>query len=151
MVYCKALKKYVPACYILMSGKTSECYWQAFNWLVLRVPGLAPEFVGVDFEIAFFKAAREHFPDAILVGCKFHFKQALRKKMLELGIPEGQIAFAMKKGVLDVLLVIPPAQLKEGVLYVRTKIMDHVMSLDDFDYQCDVDVWDEFFDGYFNS
>ena len=61
----------------------------------------------LDFEKAMMNAARDQFPDAILVGCFFHFKQALRKHMGSLGICEAQIKMAMTKNCIDILCMIP--------------------------------------------
>jgi hypothetical protein len=45
----------------------------------------------VDFECAFFTQLGAHFPDAKLMGCLFHFKQAARRKMVDLGIPNSEV------------------------------------------------------------
>ena len=132
-----------------MTGKTRECYWQAFNWLAMEVPDLNPRYIGVDFELAFFSTARAHFEEAILIGCKFHFKQAILKHLKGLGIKPSQWSFAMRQGVIDLLMVIPPSQLQDGVLFVRHMIMDYIMELDDYE-DSDAELWDEFWDGYFN-
>jgi len=54
MIFDTSLQIYVPVAWILMTGKTDECYWQAFNWLTNAVPRMDPSFIGVDFEKAFF-------------------------------------------------------------------------------------------------
>ena len=46
MVHCI----YIPCAWVLMTGKTSECYWQVFNWLATACPNLDPSYIGVDFE-----------------------------------------------------------------------------------------------------
>lgn len=151
MVFVSSLEIYVPTCYILMTGKTHECYWQAFNWLCSEVPRATPKYIGVDFEINFFTVARDHFPGAELIGCKFHFKQAILKKLKEgTNIKSSQWLFAMKKGVIDLLMVIPKAQLEQGIEFVRKMIIDHISQLEDFT-SGDVKLWDEFWEGYFKS
>lgn len=134
-----------------MTGKTEECYWQAFNWLCSEVSECSPYCVGVDFERAFFKQVSIHFPNAKLIGCLFHFKQAAMKKMKEMAIEMDQISFAMKTGVYDLLTVIPVEDLQKGIAYVRTKIADHIMALDlDSSGQTEsLAKWDKFFDDYF--
>jgi hypothetical protein len=101
-----------------MSGKTEECYWQAFNWLTSAVEDIDASYIGVDFERAFFTQLGAHFSDAKLMGCLFHFKQAARRKMVDLGIPDSEIKFAMARGMYDLLTVIPIDQLEKGVVYV---------------------------------
>jgi hypothetical protein len=88
MVFDAALKIYVPVAWILMTGKPDECYWQAFNSLCNTVEFIDPSYIGVDFELAFFRMIGIHFLDAKLFGCKFHFKQAARRMMVKLEISE---------------------------------------------------------------
>ena len=71
MIFDACLKIFIPVVWILMSGKTEECYWQAFNWLSSAVEEIKPSYIGIDFECAFFSQARNHFPEATLIGCKF--------------------------------------------------------------------------------
>ena len=113
MVFDVARQIYIPCAWVLMTGKTTECYWQVFNWLTSAVQDMDPAYVGVDFERAFFTNVRIHFENAKLLGCLFHFKQALRRKMKQLLFPDEEVSFAMKTGVIDVLTVIPPGVLQD--------------------------------------
>ena len=61
MVFDAARKIYVPSAWILMMGKTAECYWQVFNWLTSTLQDLNPSFVGVDFEWNFFEVSATFF------------------------------------------------------------------------------------------
>ena len=72
---------YTPVAWALMTGQTNECYWQVFNWITSVVQDLDPSYIGVDFELAFFTNVSIHFPKTKLIGCLFHFKQAIRRKM----------------------------------------------------------------------
>jgi hypothetical protein len=101
-----------------MSGKTEECYWQAFTWLTNAVKDIDASYLGVDFEHAFFTQLGIHFPDAKLMGCLFHFKQAARWKMVDWGIPEIEITSAMAQGVYNLLTVTPIQQLEKGIVFV---------------------------------
>eukprot|EP00804_Cyclotella_cryptica_P014847 CCRYP_021233-RA/>CCRYP_021233-RA protein AED:0.19 eAED:0.19 QI:1615/0.57/0.5/1/0/0/8/0/352 len=115
MVFDARLRIFIPVAWILMTGKTNECYWQAFNWLCSAVDEIAPAYIGVDFERAFFTQVSNHFAKADLIGCLFHFKQALRRKMIKLGIPEEEVKFVMQKGVIDLITVIPVEHLNPKV------------------------------------
>ena len=42
MVFDAACKIYVPCAWILISGKTAECYWQVFDWLTSTLQDLNP-------------------------------------------------------------------------------------------------------------
>ncbi|ETO66972.1 hypothetical protein F444_15973, partial [Phytophthora nicotianae P1976] len=52
------------------------------------------------------KAVKTQFPDSTIVGCLFHFKQVLRRKMLKLKITEDEVNLAMLDGCIDRLTVI---------------------------------------------
>ena len=148
MVFDAALKIYVPVAWVLMSGKTEECYWQAFNWLTSAVEDIDPSYIGVDFERGFFTQISNHFPDAKLIGCKFHFKQAARRMMVKLGIVETEIQYAMKTGIYDLLTVLPLDQIEKGIAYVRTKIIVFVeeQKYSEKETQASFDLWDKFWD-----
>ena len=77
-----------------MTGKTLECYWQAVNWLTSVVDSIAPTFVGVDFKRAFYTQVANHFTEAEIIGCLFHFKQTLHRRMIKLGTPMTKSSFA---------------------------------------------------------
>ena len=125
MVFDAKLHIFIPVAWILMTGKTNECYWQAFNWLTSAVDSINPAFVGVDFEWAFFSQVTNHFSEAEIIGCLFHFKQALCRKMIKIGIPEDEVKFAMRKGVMDLITVIPKDELNPlGVNFVAAMILD---------------------------
>ena len=82
-----------------MTSKTLECYWQAFNWLTSVVDLIAPAFVGVDFERAFYPQDANHFTEAEIIGCLFHFKQAIHRQMNKLGIPNDKVKLCLRKGI----------------------------------------------------
>ena len=103
MVYDSSMFIYIPVMYILMTGKTEECYHQAFTYIHGELPTCDPYCIGVDFERAFFSAAGLFFPEAHLVGCLFHFKQAACCEMIDLGIPDHEVQIAMRFGVYDFL------------------------------------------------
>jgi hypothetical protein len=129
MVFDKALLIYIPVMWILMTGKTTECYHQAFTYIQGEAPDCEPSFIGVDFERAFFTNAGLFFPESDLVGCLFHFKQAGRRKMGKLGIDTIEMTIAMARGVYDLLTILPKDELEErGIPFVQTMIMEKIGS-----------------------
>ena len=96
-----------------MSGNVDEYYCQAFNWLTSIVQDLIPAYVNVDFEWAFFSQVGNYFSDAELVGCHFHSKQAVRRKMTHMRITEAEVKFVMRWGVFDLITAIPDDELKD--------------------------------------
>ena len=146
MVYDQALKVYVPVAWVLMTGATFECYYQAYHAINSDAEGEAdPAIVGVDFETALFQAIKLFWPDAHQSGCNFHFKQALRRKMIDMRIPKDQISFALSFGVIDLLTVLPKDELEDkGIPFVRTMIADAFP-------ESDMEIWDKFWDVYFKQ
>ena len=84
-----------------------------------------PETIGVDFEQAFINALRECFPNAKIIGCLFHWKQAIRRKMIGLGIPKVVVSYFMRPGMLDLLTVLPP----EDIATINSKDLIYVAAL----------------------
>ena len=129
LVFDAACKIHVPCGWVLMMGKTAECYWQVFNWLTSTLQDLNPSFVGVDFEWNFFRSVSNFFPDAKASGCNFHFKQAGRNQMKRRHIPDEEVRFAMRFGVYDLLTVIPVQHLSAGIDFVIEMIEAHLEEL----------------------
>ncbi|ETI32572.1 hypothetical protein F441_20513 [Phytophthora nicotianae CJ01A1] len=68
-------------------------------------------------------AVQTQFRDAIVLGCLFHMKQALRRAMKRFAIPEAECLVAMSKGVLDMLTVIDPELVeKRGIPWVKCEV-----------------------------
>ncbi|POM69289.1 Hypothetical protein PHPALM_14436 [Phytophthora palmivora] len=107
---------YVPAMYVLMDSKQQDVYWNVLNYIVIQTGRLLePSSVTCDFERALMNAVTEQFPLVKIVGCLFHWKQALRRKMLEKRIPLDQISAALAPDVLDVLTLIPVDEIPDKV------------------------------------
>ena len=142
LVFDDVLEIYIPVAYILMTGKTDSCYYHAFQMLLTDCDGnIDPFCVGVDFEPAFFNNVGIFFENAFQAGCDFHFKQALRRKMVDMRIPEEEISLALSRGYIDLLVVIPIDEIEtKGIPFVQ-----HLLA----GQGCDMDLWDTFFDGYF--
>ncbi|GMF63467.1 unnamed protein product [Phytophthora fragariaefolia] len=116
----------VPAMYVLLDSKQQDVYWNALNYVIIQTGRLPePATVTYDFERGLMNAITDQFPLVKIVGCLFHWKQALRRKMIELRIPQDQIAAVLTPGVLDILTIIPVDQIADkGVRFVRSKITE---------------------------
>jgi hypothetical protein len=124
MAYEPNVDLYVPIFYVLTTGKCDWSYWNIFNWLKTCCGlKLAPKTITCDFERALINGVRDHFPQVTIVGCLFHWKQAIRRKLIDLRIPAESVSAAMKPGVIDVLTLVPYNEIKShGIPYVRSKI-----------------------------
>jgi hypothetical protein len=79
----------------------------------------------VDLERAFYAQVANHFTEAEIIGCLFHFKQALCRKMIKLGIPDDEVKYCMRKGIIDLLTAIPKDDLTKGVNFIAAMIFDY--------------------------
>jgi len=98
MIYAAREHKCIPLMWILQTGKTSRCYNEAISWVSRCLSGgHCPDvaFGGTDFEPTFFGAVKLFFRDTFLVGRRFHFKQAIHRKLLRM---------AMHRCVVDAIL-----------------------------------------------
>ncbi|OQR87133.1 putative cleavage induced protein [Achlya hypogyna] len=99
-------KRQYPDLSLFIDGtfRDNWAYWEMLNQVKIQCDvKIFPSTVSCDFEKGLISAVRDQFPDARLVGCLFHLKQAFRRKMVSLRIPKEQIQRAMEPGVMDVL------------------------------------------------
>ncbi|ETO67718.1 hypothetical protein F444_15392 [Phytophthora nicotianae P1976] len=105
MAYEPAVDLYLPIRDVLVQNKSQETYWRVLNVLItLSNSQLEPQNVTCDFKVALINAVLEHFPRANL---------ALRRKMVNLRIPEDQIKDALSSGKLDTLTRIPVDEIRK--------------------------------------
>lgn len=121
MMYDSAHDYYVPCFYVLVDNKDKLTYTLMFQCELK----CNPKVVVCDFEHAIHQDVEEQFktPKVNIVGCLFHWKQAIRRKMIEVRIPADQIEVAMTPGYIDVLTVIPEHKIRlKGIPYVIRKV-----------------------------
>lgn len=125
MIYDEIAGIYLPVVWTLMSSKTEICYKQAFSCLYSINPNIDIFKAGVDFEPALFNGFQFWFSDTILIGCFFHFMQALRKKMKEFHIIKDEIKAAVE--AFQYLIVLPPDELDvKGIDFIWSIIIDYL-------------------------
>lgn len=64
-----------------MSRRTTDCYKSVFDYINKEILPMKGSKIITDFEIALRNALREILVDLILLGCWFHYCQALRKRI----------------------------------------------------------------------
>ena len=83
-----------------------------------------PKTITCDFEVALLKSIHEEFSgeDVDITCCEFHWKQALRRKLIQFGLPTKQVSKMIEDGGTMKLLTIIPIDgiLSKGVPYVRS-------------------------------
>jgi len=72
-----------------------------------------------DFEPTLVRALKEQFPEASTILCFFHWKQALRRKLLK-NIPDIFINRLMSPdGLINILPMVPTIEIPKAVAYIR--------------------------------
>jgi hypothetical protein len=91
----------------LIDSKDVLTYWHFLHFvLVPSVMKLSPSTITADFEKTLLQAIKEQFPSIAVIGCPLHFKQALRRRLIKLKIPNEHIYFVMQPGMFDSLTTI---------------------------------------------
>ncbi|XP_057329789.1 uncharacterized protein LOC130670404 [Microplitis mediator] len=71
----------LPVCWMFMTRKSSLAYTAGLTYFKNQLaPHIQPEIIIIDFESSLEIATRLAFPLAKIVGCNFHYCQALMKK-----------------------------------------------------------------------
>ncbi|KAG3232325.1 hypothetical protein PI124_g22590 [Phytophthora idaei] len=87
MVKDSGVDAYVPATYVLTDSKQHDAYWNVLNYVIVQTDRLLePTTVTCNFEHGLVNAIAEQFPLVKIVGCLFHWKRELRRKMVELAL-----------------------------------------------------------------
>ena len=90
-----------PGCYILTNSKTATSYDKIFQSLKNILTGhseltLKLKSATVDFERGLHKGFQSNFSDVDLVGCLFHFKQALNRYAGQIGLKKKKFKASTK-------------------------------------------------------
>jgi hypothetical protein len=124
MLFDHITSLYVPLLYVLMTHKNEALYWHAFNAIrAISEWKIKVRSYCSNFEVSLMKQLDIAFGKSFggfHVGCFFHFKQALRKRLTDkLNMPKDLIKLAMLSGMLDPLCVIPCDKVEgKGIAYV---------------------------------
>jgi hypothetical protein len=81
--------KAVPCIFALLPSKEKECYARladCINTDLLDMPKVEMESIMMDYERGLLHAFSESFPAAAIVGCQFHWKSYLRKRIASDGL-----------------------------------------------------------------
>ena len=84
-IHALVLGRCLPMIYGVLSRKTQAMYESYLSILRNKI-SIPPKSVTSDFEKAFLNSVKIVFPLAILLGCFFHFKQSMFRKLQELGL-----------------------------------------------------------------
>ncbi|CAD6204225.1 GSCOCG00012678001-RA-CDS [Cotesia congregata] len=123
----------LPLCWVLMTRKTTAAYRTALSHFKNQLaPHINPETIMTDFEIAEDIAIKDVFPEAIHIGCFFHYCQALTKRLEKLGLMElvsnwkyGRILIRKMMA----LALLPSIEALEGYQWIMRNIPENIKVL----------------------
>ena len=104
-----------------------------FHWmLVVHQLRLNPIHIFLGLKKALSNAAKDQYLKYKLVGCYFHWKQAMHRHVLYLGINKYQVNHSMTKNVLDILTAIPKNEIvKKGTPHEKYAIESMALTSED--------------------
>lgn len=108
-----------------MSSKSTKCYDAVFNYIQTKLFDLQPASFITDFEAGMRKSLNKNFPSAILRGCWFHFKRAVKGKCNELGMNhlfKTNEKAAIFQGQLLNLPLLPSQSIVQGFVSIKRQV-----------------------------
>ncbi|CAK0830721.1 unnamed protein product, partial [Prorocentrum cordatum] len=101
----------VPCCYILLADKKMATYKRAWEAVLQLLSPEDPEpTLLLDYEKASYQAASAVFHEINIGGCYFHFRAAVHKRVVDLGLSNrygGNAEFRLRVGKLCALTFLP--------------------------------------------
>ncbi|CAF1109505.1 unnamed protein product [Brachionus calyciflorus] len=119
-----------PCVFILSKTRDEECYREAFGVLkdlaLEKNINLNPKSVMSDFETASRNALKFHFPNVETKGCWFHFRQAINRKEIKLGLKKNYSRHDFRKyiNMFSTLALIPYERVEEGFQAIKNFMQD---------------------------
>jgi hypothetical protein len=124
MIWDEAYGHCIPVFHCILQRKAFNAYDQALLFCYQAADNkFRPLSVTCDFEQPLLQAIMLRFPRATGIGCFFHWKQAIRRKLKSLNFSENLIQVFMEPGNLDLLCYIDPAEIvSKGIPYLKKKL-----------------------------
>ena len=109
MMYSYDYNTYIPVFYVLLESKTELVYHHALEQCIGASDWkLDASTVSCDFETGLINQCKFQFRSTKIVGCLFHWLQALRRKLIKFHIPANLITTLIgPEGTANILTEIP--------------------------------------------
>ena len=125
----------IPCLYVLLPNKTQSTYRRLFHAMQTIVPGLQPNTVTIDFEIAAINAVNESFPGVVINGCFYHLAQNVYRKVQSAGLQERYRIdedFAVSIRMIPALAFVPPQNVVESFETLQENASNEILPLLDY-------------------
>lgn len=130
MIYDLGTELYVPCAFALVTGKSEYIYCELFHQLIMIMEyNWMPKIITTDFEKALISAVKQEFPDTKILGCYFHLKQALHRKLKKYHISTSNLTVILQK--IELLTIIPSHQIPKAIDYIKSLLV-HEEAVDTF-------------------
>ena len=116
IVYLPQFDEYVPLTWILLQSKSRNTYQAALMHCIAMCDWrLRAHSICTDFETGLYQASISNFPEAKSILCYFHWKQAIRRKLISLKLPDLIVSRLIGEGgLLELLTYIDEADIRIG-------------------------------------
>lgn len=114
------------------TGTTNGWEWQLWSNGLPSHSSIGSFLYQIRLQVSFLSNASIHFSESKPVGCLVHLKQTARRKInkiKELKFQDKEVSFAMRKGVFDLLIVIPKHHLLMGIEFFAGMIDKYIQNL----------------------
>jgi hypothetical protein len=87
MSFDPSTNKHIPCAWALMTSKSEYLYCEILHVICVSLKYFwKPVVVVIDYMRALLNSLRYQFPDSKIVGCYFHFRQGLQRKLAKFGV-----------------------------------------------------------------
>ena len=129
MYFDEQTELYVPGIYILMNNKLKSSYIEIFNYINSNILNNINEnnkniTITLDFESGLIESIKEVFFNAKMVGCYFHFKQALVRNAKKLGFGKNNYKNKLLQLINNELGILP-FKYNGNLNYITNKLKEY--------------------------
>ncbi|KAF0990407.1 hypothetical protein HZS_7352 [Henneguya salminicola] len=122
MTFDRETQKYIPSCYAILTAKSEQLYCNLFHELMEYT--WMPSVITVDFENSLISAVKHEFQQSPILGCYFHLKQAIFRKLKK--ITQSSSLIKLILDYFELLTLIPINEISLDIESIKIKtINDH--------------------------